>query len=115
MVAGGVVRPPYQAVARLCVNAEHYWARIDGEAVWEGINLLDLPIDRFLNAIETWMIKRVKDVDRFLYEINKPVAGMGRTATEGQLNEEANAFMAFAAMQGVTAPTVAPGPAEPEN
>lgn len=36
---------------RLLSHARRNWVRLDGKAVWSRIDLLDLPIDRFLNAL----------------------------------------------------------------
>lgn len=50
MVAGAVHRTPYRAVIGVLVWVAAEWSWVDGEAALMGINLLDLPADRFVNA-----------------------------------------------------------------
>jgi hypothetical protein len=50
--------------------------------------------------------QRVKDPERFLADLERPLDGGARTTvTEQDLNEDGSSFMAFAAMMGVKPPT----------
>jgi hypothetical protein len=104
-----VVRPPYQAVIRLFANAERYWPQIDGEAIRSGAgNYLELSPDRFCNAVQSWIMERVKDPEAFVRELERPLGGSARTPSQAEMNDEGAGFMAFASMMGVKPPTVLP-------
>jgi hypothetical protein len=97
-----MVRPPYQAVVRLYQIADGHWHYIDGEAAITGAgDLLTLPIDRFCNAISWWALQRVKDSEKFLFDLNKPFPGQ---VTESDVEQEMADFAAFAAAVGVAKP-----------
>lgn len=100
-----MVRPPYHAVLTLFAYAERYWAAIDGEAASRGADYFDLPPDRFFNAIQWWVMQRVKDTDAFQRELERVPAGA--EVTEDDLQEDAESFMAFAAAMGVKPPEAA--------
>ena len=99
-----MVRPPYEAVERLVAYAERYWAEIDGEAASRGADYLALPLDRFLNAIQWWIVQRVKDPERFKAELDGPLPGRAREVTERDIEADGASFMAFASMMGVAPP-----------
>jgi hypothetical protein len=106
-----VVRPPYLSVYRLASVAAQHWGAIDGEASSRGVNLLALSFDSFVNAIYWWAINHVRDVDQFLYELERNDTGERGRVTEADLDADAAAFMAFAGALGV-APRI-PVPVEP--
>ena len=100
-----MVRPPYVAVIRLFVYAERHWAAIDGEAASRGHDYLGLSIDRFCNVVQWWVIQRVKEPERFVAELERPLGGTeASTPTERELEADAQNFMAFATAFGVTPP-----------
>ena len=103
-----MVGPPYPAVARLIAYAERYWPTIDGEAASQGADYLALPLDRFCNTIEWWVSQRVKDPERFVAELERPLPGdvtAGAAVTERELEADADAFMAFASAFGLKPPS----------
>jgi hypothetical protein len=49
--------------------------------------------------------QRVKDPERFVADLDRPLSGGGpTTVTERDLEEDGSSFMAFAAMMGVKTP-----------
>ena len=101
-----MVRPPYETVVRIVAYAERYWAEIDGEAASRGTDYLSLPIDRFLNAVQWWVLQRVKDPERFKAELERPVAG--QPVTKEELDADGTSFMAFASAMGLKPPAANP-------
>ena len=99
-----MVRSPYEAVVRLYAYAERYWAEIDGEAASRGADYLALPLDRFLNAVQWWVVQRVKDPERFKADLETGGKPSYRTVTEEDIEGDGRAFMAFASMMGVKPP-----------
>lgn len=100
-----MVRPPYEAVVRLLANAERYWPEIDGEAASRGADYFALPVDRFLNAIQWWVVQRVKDPERFKATLADPFVGRRlKAVTEDDIEADGASFMAFAAAMGVKPP-----------
>jgi hypothetical protein len=100
-----VVRPPYSVVQRLVALAAEHWAAIDGEAAAGGADYFALSFDRFLNAVYWWAVQRVKDVERFIADLERPVAGqVSMSVTEQDLDRDAENFMAFANAMGVPTP-----------
>lgn len=61
---------------------------------------MNLPIDRFCNAIYAWAMERVEDAERFDFELTKPVPGRVR---DTDVEEELDAFASF--MGAVVKPT----------
>ena len=107
-----MVRPPYTAVLRLIAYAERYWPSIDGEAASQGgTDYFDLPFDRFLNAIQWWVSQRVKDPERFIADLDRPLDGTVRSSvvTERDIEEDGASFMAFASAFGVKPPVADAG------
>ena len=100
-----MVRPPYYVAFRLLGYAERYWAAIDGEAASQGADYLALPLDRFLNAIYWWVAQRVKDSERFKYDLERPPTGV--SLTEEDVHRDEQSFLAFAQAFGVTPPSPA--------
>lgn len=67
-------RPPYAYVERLLAIAERRWREIDGESARKGIDLLDLRLDRYVNALFTWALERVaaENVEKWLMDLDAP-------------------------------------------
>ena len=104
-----MVRPPYEAVIRLLANAERYWPEIDGEAASRGTDYFGLPLDRFLNAVQWWVVQRVKDPERFVATLGDPFTGPRlRAVTEDDIRADEASFLAFAGMMGVKPPKPKP-------
>lgn len=55
------------------------------------------------------MIQRVKDVERFEHELERPPAGASEGVSVEDLDEDANSFMAFAEVLGIKPPVATPG------
>lgn len=90
-----MVLGPYRVVQRLFGIAGDRWAVIDGEAAFRGVNLLDLPLHRFLNAIYYWAIQRVEDAEQFHSVLYEPVAGEAVKVTAQDVKAELDDFAAF--------------------
>lgn len=110
-----MVRPPYGNAAHLVGIAAQHWQAIDGEAASRGADFLQLPFDRFLNVIFWWSVQRVKDVEHFQYDLEKPFplpmeafVAAGSLVTEAELDADAASFMAFAGAFGVAPPAARP-------
>lgn len=100
-----MVRPPYVACLRLVNIAIEYWVAIDGST--PGCDPLTLPPDRFFNHIQWWAMQRVKDADRFLVDLERPLPqmpGAPAVVTQADLDKDAESFVAFAKAFGVTPP-----------
>lgn len=65
---------------------------------------MSLRVDRFLNAIYVWCIRRIEpdEIERWLWQLNEPIAGKITAAT---LEAEQEGFAAFASAFGVKAPS----------
>ena len=94
---------PYYTAIRLFRIAADHWDAIDGEASFSGGDLFALDPCGFCSAIYWWAIHHVKNVERFQMELDKPppvVPGMAQHVTADDLEQDANAFAAFAAAIG---------------
>ena len=85
--------PPYQAVLRLASIADDRWAEIDGEAAFNGVNLLDLRLDRFCNAILYWCYQRIEDREQFHFQLEQPIPGRVRQADVERELDDFSTFM----------------------
>lgn len=85
--------PPYAAVLRLASLAAEHWSEIDGEAAFNGVNLLDLRLDRFCNAILYWCYQRVEDRERLMFQLEQPIPGRVRQADVERELEDFSSFM----------------------
>lgn len=104
-----MVRPPYVVAVRAFANAANYWTQIDGEAGFGGADLIDLPVDRFINVVIFWLMKRVKDPERLMYDLQKPLPGeASKPVTKEDLEQDGRDFMSFAAAFGVMPPKPKP-------
>lgn len=63
MARGGVVLFSYGAVVRLFAVAAQHWHAIDGPCAGRGVDLLDLPLTRFLNYILSWVQEHTSTED----------------------------------------------------
>ena len=104
-----MVGTPYSSVARLIGVAAEHWDAIDGEAASRGVDLFELPPDRFLNAIYWWAVQRVKEPEDFKRRLEQhfplPMEwAVGAPVTEQDLNADGESFVAFAAAFGVPLP-----------
>ena len=74
-------RPPYRAVIRIFLIAEIRWPEID--AAYPGVDLLRLPVHRFLNYVYSWALQRIakfassnEEVEAWIESIyNEPLPG----------------------------------------
>jgi len=104
-----MVRPPYATVLRCYSLAEEHWEAIDGEAALQGrISLLTLPINRFCNAIIRWGVEHSKEPAKFVFEMEKPD---GASASDAELEREAQQNAAFFSAFGVSAASIKDSPA----
>lgn len=64
-------------------------------------------LDRFLNAIFAWCLRRVgpDDLDKWLFDLREPLPG--RPVTQATVQQEMEAFDSFAAAFGITPSTPA--------
>jgi hypothetical protein len=59
------------------------------------VNLLDLPLDRFCNALHFWFLEHVEKPEEFLYELSKPPPGV--PVGDDVVKAEMDAFAALMA------------------
>jgi hypothetical protein len=86
--------------ARLCASALAEWQFIDGFAVSQNIDLLDLPLGRFTNFI-WWMMTREaqkSDVDKMRAKLWIPPVGTVEIVPQSPWSPE-NEQNAFAALK----------------
>lgn len=95
-----MVRPPYEVTLRLLYVAAERWVEIDGEAASNGSDLLDLPLDRFLNAIYYWAIQRVDADDRAQFDMQLYEPLPGREPSPETVKMEMDSFATFASAFG---------------
>jgi hypothetical protein len=50
----------YGALVGLIYIADEYWTEIDGSCARQGVNPLDLPFDRFLRLVYSWIVERIQ-------------------------------------------------------
>jgi hypothetical protein len=84
-----VVGKSYQAAVRLSVTATSNWRAIDGYYSGQGVDLLALPWDRFLNVIYAWAMEHQSDEDaqRWAAELDLPLPGSSSSSDELDPNE----------------------------
>lgn len=99
-----MVRPPYEVALRLGYIAAERWVEIDGEAAYHGVDLIGLPLDRFLNAVYYWIIQRIEpdDLPMFLTRLYEPLPG--RNESPESIKQEMDSFALFASSFGVEPP-----------
>lgn len=96
-------RFPYQVVVRLVQWAAVNWTIIDGGLARVDVDLMKLPIRRFLAAIYTMLLDTMKpdDRERFVTELYEPMPGFEtREATREIIDDEMAVFKAAAARRG---------------
>lgn len=91
-----MVRPPYQAVVRLCGIAAERWAQL--ESAYYQINLLRQPPHRFTNLVYAWAIERVAHdkLDDWEAELIDLLPWQDATS-EAATNLESESFMSMMA------------------
>ena len=70
---------------RLISIAEDNWERIDGEMAGRGVDLMEIPFDRFLNAIYAFVVRSFqdeKDRTKFEVRLNLPMPGKKKSALQ---------------------------------
>jgi len=75
--------------------AEDNWPRLD--AAYYQVNLMALPLDRFLNCVYAWYVERQQDAkgfEEFEAWLTAPLPGEKRRVSETVAEEEGVAFMA---------------------
>jgi hypothetical protein len=64
-----------------------------------------LPLDRFLNAVYVWIVRRMDEEGRQQFDFQLTLPTPGREPTEAVVAQEMDAFAQFAASFGVTPPS----------
>lgn len=96
-------RKPYERCVRLCAFAAVYWEAFDGKLASRQVDPLDLPFDRFLNAVFWFVIEEqrggglerasldetIKLVDGLL---SAPLPGSRRPVSEKVIDDEMALF-----------------------
>ena len=98
---------------RLLASAEYYWPQIDGAS--PSLDLLDLPVDRFLNHIYWWLTKdaNAEGVQAFNVKLWMPPKGVVAVKGPWSVEEETSAFRMFSSQvkaPEVKAPVAETGP-----
>lgn len=88
-------------IARLYALAEDHWPRID--AHYAHINLLKLPMHRFLNCVYTWCIERVPPdkVEMWEMMLAEPLNATAAKKAPTPMTEEDEGLAFMAAMNAV--------------
>ena len=70
-----VGKKSYQTAVRLSATATSNWQRIDGHFSGQGIDILTLPLSRFLSVIYVWAMEHQseEDAERWEAELDKPL------------------------------------------
>lgn len=86
-------RTPYEVVLRLFILAEDNWPRLD--AAYYQVNMMALPLDRFLNCVYAWYVDRqdAKGYEEFTAWLTAPIPGETRRVSETSAEEEGSSFM----------------------
>jgi hypothetical protein len=99
---------PYEACVRLVAFAGHYWEAFDGELASRQVDPLDLPVNRFLNAIYAFLLNEIRgngmqrvQIDEaktsLENELSKPLPGAKRMkVSDSVVNDEMALFRAAA-------------------
>lgn len=97
---------PYYVCLRLIATVGSHWQAIDVQAALQGVNLWDLPIDRFLNALRQWLLSHIPhdSVDEVVRQLDTPPGSGQRRVSDLERAKDAEAFEQFAGMLGVMKP-----------
>lgn len=82
------------------------WAYLDGPAARQGVDLLELPFDRFCSAVYSWRVENAEKKDREEFDrwLSAPPPAILLASDEDpedwQLEEEASSFLAVAGALG---------------
>jgi hypothetical protein len=89
----------YPAVVRLFGVADTYWDDLDGESAWKGIDPLALSVHRFLNLVQSWLLKNADQNEReqiMLAIYAEPEGRDPDRVSQSVVEEEMSMFMNFA-------------------
>jgi hypothetical protein len=78
-------------ILRLYGLADHYWPHLD--AHYYQINLLHLPLHRFLNLVYSWLVERIDPEKRDMWEMMLQEPFEGQEPNQMTDEEEGLAFM----------------------
>lgn len=95
--------PPYRTALRLLGVAAQYWPLIDAHYIT--VDLLELPMHRFLNCIYAWVYTRLEadqeKLEEWLHMLEQPLEGESpKKVTQATIDDEGASFMALLAQQG---------------
>lgn len=81
------------------------WPYLDGPAARRGVDLLDLPLDRFCSAVYSWRVEHAPEKDRDEFErflMEPPVGEVedGEEIPEEVIEQDAASFLAVAGALG---------------
>lgn len=84
---------PYQVVVRLYAYADYYWPELS--ARYYQINLLDLPLTRFLTLVFAWLheVWPPEKWEMFVADLEAPIPGTERKVSDTSAEEEGASFM----------------------
>lgn len=102
MVGAGVGAAPYQVIAGLFAVADDYWPTIT--ARFYQIDLLELPLTKFLDLIWGWLREVLPgdEFDKFVYQLEAPLPGQEHIVGDASSEAEGAAFMTVMQMTGGT-------------
>lgn len=94
-----MVRPPYPAAIRLCGIAADLWDQID--AAYYQIDLLRVPVYRFMGLVYAWAIERVPHdkLDEWKADLAEPLPWQDADS-ESAIESESESFFAAMAKGG---------------
>lgn len=103
-----MVEPPFEARVRLCAYVGTYWATFDGGFAARGLDPLDLPFHRFLNAGYHFLIREMTrqgssldDAEKLVSEqLTLPIPGRKVKNTEEVVSQEMSMFKSAQATMG---------------
>lgn len=88
---------------KLLATIEEHWVTVDGEAALRGIDLMELPFDRFLNAVYHFATREgtVESIRRFDIRLWMPPPGVVPTRGPWSPEAETSAFKSLKASLGL--------------
>ena len=96
----------YAAACRLFGIAGVCWWEIDGSCARQGVDPLELDLDRFLNLVYSWFLERLRDApkedaEQAMQELFAPADGVDPDqVTQDVVDEEMALFHALARQNG---------------
>ena len=72
-----MVCPPYQRAVRLSAAATQNWQQVDGYYSGKGVDILNLPLSRYLSVIHTWAMQAQsqEDAEKWERDLDKRIPG----------------------------------------